>query len=83
MPQVDNKIIKQRAKILRNLGEKKLSEHFEKLKNKKINVIVERSNKGRTDGFAKVFLNNELKSTKVGVTSKSNLLAWLKENISI
>jgi len=62
MPQVDKKIIKQRAKILRNLGEKKLSEHFEKLKNKKINVIVESNNKGRTDSFAKVSLNKEYPS---------------------
>ena len=62
MPQVDKKIIKQRAKILRNLGEKKLSEHFEKLKNKKINVIVEGNNKGRTDSFAKVSLNKEYPS---------------------
>jgi len=65
MPQVDNKIIKQRAKILRNLGEKKLSEHFEKLKNKKINVIVESSNKGRTDGFAKVSLNKDYPSGQI------------------
>ena len=62
MPQVDKRIIKQRAKILRNLGEKKLSEHFEKLKNKKINVIVEGNNKGRTDSFAKVSLNKEYPS---------------------
>ncbi len=62
MPQVDKKIIKQRAKILRNLGENKLSEHFEKLKNKKINVIVEGNNKGRTDSFAKVSLNKEYPS---------------------
>ena len=47
---------------LRNLGEKKLSEHFEKLKNKKINVIVEGNNKGRTDSFAKVSLNKEYPS---------------------
>ena len=65
MPQVDNKIIKLRAKILRNLGEKKLSEHFEKLKNKKINVIVESSNKGRTDGFAKVSLNKDYPSGQI------------------
>ena len=65
MPQVDKKIIKQRAKILRNLGEKKLSEHFEKLKNKKINVIVEGNNKGRTDSFAKVSLNKVYPSGKM------------------
>ena len=65
MPQVDKKVIKERAKILRNLGEKKLSEHFEKLKNKKISVIVENNNRARTDGFAKVSLDKEYPSGKI------------------
>ena len=65
MPQVDKKVIKERAKILRNLGEKKLSEYFEKLKNKKISVIVENNNRARTDGFAKVSLDKEYPSGKI------------------
>lgn len=65
MPQVDKKVIKERAKILRNLGEKKLSEHFEKLKNKRISVIVENNNRARTDGFAKVSLDKEYPSGKI------------------
>ena len=65
MPQVDKKIIKERARILRNLGEKKLSEHFEKLKNKKITVIVENDNRARTDGFAKVSLDKDYPSGEI------------------
>ena len=65
MPQVDKKVIKERAKILRNLGEKKLSEYFERLKNKKISVIVENNNRARTDGFAKVSLDKEYPSGKI------------------
>ena len=65
MPQVDKKVIKERAKILRNLGEEKLSEHFEKLKNKKISVIVENDNRARTDGFAKVSLDKDYPSGEI------------------
>ncbi len=28
-----------------------------------------------------LFKNNELKATKVGVTTKSNIISWIKENI--
>ena len=28
-----------------------------------------------------LFLNKELKSTKVGATTKSNIVSWIKENI--
>tara|TARA_B100001029_G_C15062195_1_gene459514 strand:+ start:116 stop:1369 length:1254 start_codon:yes stop_codon:yes gene_type:complete len=65
MPQVEKQIIKERAKILRNLGEKKLSEHFEKLKNKKISVIVENDNRARTDSFAKVSLDRDYPSGEI------------------
>ena len=29
----------------------------------------------------KVIINGELKSTKVGATTKSNIVSWIKENI--
>ena len=56
MPQITQNIIKKRSEILRALGEKKLIEYYKKLINKKINVIVESKNRGRTDTFAKVNL---------------------------
>ena len=60
MPQVDRYIIKKRAKILREIGKKKLLEYYDGLKNKKINVIVEDKGRGRSDTFAKVQIDNNL-----------------------
>ena len=33
------------------------------------------------NGFNKLYVNGELKSTKVGATPKSDIVAWIKENI--
>ena len=65
MPQLDREIIKKRAKILRNIGERKITEHFDKLKNKEINLIVESQNQGRSDTFAKVFLDENFEAGKI------------------
>ena len=58
-------VIKEIAKLLRYLGEKKLSEHFEKLNITKISVIVENDNRARTDGFAKVSLDKDYPSGEI------------------
>ena len=65
MPQLDREIIKKRAKILRNIGERKITEHYDKLKNKEINLIVESQNQGRSDTFAKVCLNDNFEEGKI------------------
>ena len=65
MPQLDREIIKKRAKILRNIGERKIAEHYDKLKNKEINLIVESQNQGRSDTFAKVFLDDSFEAGKI------------------
>lgn len=65
MPQLDREIIKKRAKILRNIGERKIAEHYDKLKNKEINLIVESENQGRSDTFAKVFLDDSFEAGKI------------------
>ena len=65
MPQLDRKIIKKRAKILRNIGERKITEHYDKLKNKEINLIVESQNQGRSDTFAKVCLDDSFEAGKI------------------
>ena len=65
MPQLDREIIKKRAKILRNIGERKITEHYDKLKNKEINLIVECQNQGRSDTFAKVFLDDNFEAGKI------------------
>ena len=65
MPQLDREVIKKRAKILRNIGERKITEHYDKLKNKEINLIVESQNQGRSDTFAKVFLDDSFEAGKI------------------
>ena len=65
MPQLDREIIKKRAKILRNIGERKITEHYDKLKNKEINLIVESQNQGRSDTFAKVCLDDNFETGKI------------------
>ncbi len=65
MPQLDREIIKKRAKILRNIGERKITEHYDTLKNKEINLIVESQNKGRSDTFAKVCLDDNFEVGKI------------------
>ena len=65
MPQLDREIIKKRAKILRNIGERKITEHYDKLKNKEINLIVESQNQGRSDTFAKVCLDDNFEAGEI------------------
>ena len=65
MPQLDREIIKKRAKILRNIGERKITEHYDKLKNKEISLIVESQNQGRSDTFAKVCLDDNFEEGKI------------------
>jgi len=65
MPQIDREIIKKRAKILRNIGERKITEHYDNLRNREINLIVESQNQGRSDTFAKVYLDDNFKAGKI------------------
>ena len=65
MPQLDREIIKKRAKILRNIGARKITAHYDKLKNKEITLIVESQNQGRSDTFAKVCLDDNFEEGKI------------------
>ena len=56
MPQNDKKVSKQRAKILREKGEKIKKNHLEGLVGKKIKVFIEKNNTGHTNQFAPVKL---------------------------
>ena len=57
MPQLNREVIKKRAKILRELGNEQILKYYNKLENTEINLIVESESRGRSDGFAKVNLN--------------------------
>ena len=59
MPQLNREIIKKRANILRELGNKQVLKYYNKLENTEINLIVESESRGRSDGFAKVNLNQD------------------------
>ena len=59
MPQLNREIIKKRAKILRELGNEQILKYYNKLENTELNLIVESESRGRSDGFAKVNLNQD------------------------
>ena len=56
MPQNDNKLIKLRSKILRDVAKQRKIKHLENLVNKNIEVFVEKDNKGHSNQFAPIKL---------------------------
>ena len=63
MPQNDNKIIKLRSKILRDVAKKRKIKHLENLVGRNIEVFVEKDNKGHSNQFAPIkLIEKEIKS---------------------
>ena len=63
MPQNDNKIIKLRSKILRDVAKQRKIKHLENLVGKNIEVFVEKDNKGHSNQFAPIkLIEKEIKS---------------------
>ena len=64
MPQVSKQIIKSRAKILRDCGEKKLSEYLNQQIGKKAIMLVEKNDStgsyGKSQHFTKIHIDKEL-----------------------
>ena len=56
MPQNDNKLIKLRSKILRDIAKQRKIKHLENLVGKNIEVFVEKDNKGHSNQFAPIKL---------------------------
>ena len=56
MPQNDNKLIKLRSKLLRDVAKQRKIKHLENLVNKNIEVFVEKDNKGHSNQFAPIKL---------------------------
>ena len=54
MPQVDRPIIKERAKRLRDLGVRRHQQYLSELQGKTLDILVESSDRGRTEGYASV-----------------------------
>ena len=59
MPQVDVSVIKQRAKNLRNMGDRQLQLRLKSMVGKTISVLVEKPATGRSECFALVDLDTE------------------------
>ena len=81
MPQVDGKIIKDRAKLLRSVGKQVLSKHLNEQIGKQHKVLMESSVLGRTEQFAEVSFANPLpEGSIVDVTiqnaSQSQLIVY-------
>ena len=64
MPQVSKQVIKSRAKILRDCGEKKLSEYLNQQIGKKAIMLVEKNDStgsyGKSQHFTKIHIDKEL-----------------------
>ena len=58
MPQIDGRIIKSRAELLRSLGEKVRSKHLKEQIGRKHKVLMESSVLGRTEQFAEVLFSS-------------------------
>ncbi len=59
MPQIDGKIIKERAKQLRESGEKQLKQFLAKQLGKEFLVLMEKDKKGKTENFLDIKLPDE------------------------
>lgn len=65
MPQVAKDIRKKRAKVLRELGEKKVAEHYRKIVGSEMNVISEGKGMARAEDFSLVKIEEELELGKI------------------
>jgi threonylcarbamoyladenosine tRNA methylthiotransferase MtaB len=82
MPQIEGKIIKQRAKILRQAGAEELQKFLDQQIGKKMTVMVENNNLAKSENFLDVKIENDSKITsgdilEVKIISKNdnNLMA--------
>ncbi|MES2961539.1 MAG: tRNA (N(6)-L-threonylcarbamoyladenosine(37)-C(2))-methylthiotransferase MtaB [Pseudomonadota bacterium] len=66
MPQVNGTIIKERAKILRETGQKELQKLLKKQIGKTLKVIVEKDGIGKSENFLDVKMSDETKKIKSG-----------------
>ena len=66
MPPVNDKIIKERAKILREAGQEELQKFLQKQIGKKITMIVEKDNIGKSENFVDVKILGESEKFKSG-----------------
>lgn len=82
MPQVNGKIIKQRAKILREAGDAELKKFLPTQIGKELRVLIEKNGKGKTENFLDVKISEEEKKLKAGEILPVKIIA-VEENFLI
>ena len=65
MPQVNNHEISKRSKTLRDLAQQKRMQHFAKLKEKTLSVLMESEFKGRAEDFTEITTSTPLKTGEI------------------
>ncbi len=65
MPQVNNHEISKRSKALRELAQRKKVQHFAKLKEKTLSVLMESEFKGRAEDFTEITTSTPLKTGEI------------------
>ena len=65
MPQVEKSEILKRSKTLRELAQRKKIQHFTKLKNKTLSVLMESDFRGRAEDFSEITTSVPLQPGKI------------------
>lgn len=65
MPQVKGDIRKNRAKLLRDLGDINLQNHLQSLEGKTLKVLAENNRKARTEYFSEVVIDKDVEPGKI------------------
>lgn len=81
MPQIEKKIIKVRAKILREAGANQLNQYLARQVGKEFKVLIEKNQRGKTENFLDVKINssqelqeNNIYSFKINSFTKNQLI---------
>lgn len=74
IPQLDRKVIKDRAAALRKLGGQNLANFYQAQLQKTHNILVEKNNKGLTENFLKVKFEQNVPSGKIISTKASKVI---------
>ncbi len=75
MPQVNNHEISKRSKALRDLAQRKKVQHFAKLKEKTLSVLMESEFKGRAEDFTEITTSTPLKTGEIYALKVHNFTA--------
>ena len=65
MPQVKQQEISERSKVLRELAQRKKIQHFAKLKDKTVSVLMETEFRGRAEDFTEITTSTPLKTGEI------------------